>query len=95
MSLFADCQTLSNDFNGCSEEIVQGIKLALLKHMCDPNNHSCTSIQLPIPTKMSEDSILVRPIFTRGDNTVVLTVIVDSSNVIHTFPYSETDAAFV
>ena len=95
MSLFADCQTLIEYFNGCAEEVVQRIKVAFLDHLCDPNNHSCTAVRLPIPVQMEKDSILVRPIFTRGDDRAVLTVIVDSSNAIHTFPYSPTDSDLV
>jgi hypothetical protein len=44
---------------------------------------------------MSIDSILVRPIFYREFTRVVLTIIVDSNDNIHTFPYSNTDQDLV
>lgn len=92
MSLYEDLQTLVQDFNGCPEEVVHRIKIALMNRLCDPNNHSCTTVQLPVPRKMGKESILVRPIFTRGDDKVVLTVMVASDGEMYTFPYSECDA---
>lgn len=53
MSLYEDCQTLLQDFNGCSNEVVDRIKVALMNRLCDPTNHSCTSVQLPVPTQMA------------------------------------------
>ena len=95
MSMFEDCRALANDFEGCSDEIVQRIKASVMNSLCDPKNHSCTSVKLPLPIHMSIDSILVRPIFYREFTRVVLTIIVDSNDNIHTFPYSSTDQDLV
>ena len=95
MSLFENCCALANDFEGCSDEIVQCIKTSMMNRLCDPNNHSCTSVQLPVPRKLSIESIMVRPIFWRDGVRVVLTVIADANDKIHSFPYSETDQDIV
>lgn len=95
MSLYADCQKLIENFEGCDEDIVERIKVALLDRLCDPNNHYCTIVRLPRLTQLNETSILVRPIFNRGANKAVITVVVDSDNVIYTFPYSESDADMI
>jgi len=88
--LHSDCLAFKQDFDGCSDEILDRIKAMMVVRLCAPEHRSETQVSIGEAEMMGE-SVIIYARLQRGERSVVFRSVVDTEGLVHVLPYSESD----